>query len=100
MNDTESTATEYTDSAVTPDVLHAYRVKAINAVGLSSQSNFANVTPVQRTEPAQNSPATGTPQISGTAQVSETLTASTSRIADFDGLNKRRLQLPLDSKRR
>ena len=87
VNDTESTATQYTDSAVTPDVLHAYRVKAINAVGLSSQSNFVNVTPVQRTEPAQNSPATGTPQISGTAQVGETLTASTSRIADSDGLN-------------
>ena len=87
VNDTESTATEYTDNDVTPDVLHAYRVKAINAVGLSGQSNFANVTPVQRTEPAQNSPATGTPQISGTAQVGETLTASTSRIADSDGLN-------------
>ena len=87
VNDTRNTATEYTDSAVTPDVLHAYRVKAINAVGLSSQSNFVNVTPGQPTEPAQNSPATGTPQISGTAQVGETLTASTSHIADSDGLN-------------
>ena len=87
VNDTRNTATEYTDSAVTPAVLHAYRVKAINAVGLSSQSNFVNVTPGQPTEPAQNSPATGTPQISGTAQVGETLTASTSHIADSDGLN-------------
>ena len=87
VNDTRNTATEYTDSAVTPAVLHAYRVKAINAVGLSSQSNFVNVTPGQPTEPAQNSPATGTPQISGTAQVGETLTASTSGIADSDGLN-------------
>ena len=87
VNDTRNTATEYTDSAVTPAVLHAYRVKAINAVGLSSQSNFVNVTPGQPTEPAQNSPATGRPQISGTAQVGETLTASTSHIADSDGLN-------------
>ena len=34
-----------------------------------------------------NSPATGQPTISGTAQVGETLTASTSGIADDDGLN-------------
>ena len=34
-----------------------------------------------------NSPATGVPTISGTAQVGETLTASTSGIADADGLN-------------
>ena len=33
-----------------------------------------------------NSPATGAPTISGTAQVGETLTASTSGIADADGL--------------
>ena len=34
-----------------------------------------------------NSPATGLPTISGTAQVEETLTASTSDIADADGLS-------------
>ena len=34
-----------------------------------------------------NSPATGLPTISGTAQVGETLTASTSGIADADGLS-------------
>ena len=34
-----------------------------------------------------NSPATGLPTISGTAQVGETLTASTSDIADEDGLD-------------
>ena len=86
VNDTESTATDYTDNDVTPDVLHAYRVKAINAVGLSGQSNFVNITPGQPTEPAQNSPATGTPQISGTAQVGQTLTANTTGISDADGL--------------
>ena len=86
VNDTGSIATEYTDNDVTPDVLHAYRVKAINAVGLSGQSNFVNVTPTQPAGPAQNSPATGTPTISGMAQVGETLTADTSGIADADGL--------------
>ena len=35
-----------------------------------------------------NSPATGSPAISGTAQVGQTLTASTSGIADADGLSK------------
>ena len=86
VNDTGSTATEYTDNDVTPDVLHVYRVKAINAVGLSGQSNFVNVTPTPPAEPAQNSPATGAPSISGTVQVGETLTADTSGIADTDGL--------------
>ena len=86
VNDTGSTAAEYTDNDVTPDVLHAYRVKAINAVGLSRQSNFVNVTPTQPAEPAQNSPATGTPTISGTTQVRETLAADTSGISDTDGL--------------
>ena len=86
VNDTGSTATEYTDSDVTPDVRHVYRVKAINAAGLSSWSNFVRVTPTQPAEPARNSPPTGTPTIGGTARVGETLTADTSGIADDDGL--------------
>ena len=86
VNDTGSTATEYTDTDVTADVLHAYRVKAINAVGLSRRSNFVNMTPALPAEPAQNSPATGRPAISGTAQVGETLTADTTGIGDADGL--------------
>ena len=52
VNDTGSTATEYTDNDVTADVLHAYRVKAINAVGLSRQSDFVNVTPTQPAKPS------------------------------------------------
>ena len=87
VNDTGSTAAEYTDNDVTPDVVHTYRVKAINAVGLSRQSNFVSITPTQPAEPAQNSAATGTPTIGGTAQVGETLTADTSGIADADGLS-------------
>ena len=86
VNDTGSTATKYTDRDVTPDVRHAYRVKAINAVGLGKQSKFVSVTPTQPAERSQNSPATGRPTIGGTAQVGETLTADTSDIADADGL--------------
>ena len=86
VNDTGSAATEYTDNNVVPDELYAYRIKAINAVGLSRQSQFISVTPTQPAEPAQNSPATGTPTISGILQVGETLTANTTGIADADGL--------------
>ena len=86
VNDTGSTATEYTDRDVTPDVRHTYRVKAINAVGISRRSDYVRVTPTQPAEPSQNSPATGRPTIGGTVQVGEELTASTSGIADADGL--------------
>ena len=86
VNDTGITATQYTDNDVTPDVRHTYRVKAINAVGISKWSNYVRVTPTQPAEPSQNSPATGTPTIIGTAQVGETLTADTSAIVDDDGL--------------
>ena len=88
VNDTGSTATEYTDSEVTPDVLHAYRVKAINAAGLSKRSNVVKVTPVDPEQPSGNSAATGRPSIGGTPQVGETLTADTSGIGDDDGLTK------------
>ena len=86
VNDTGSTATEYTDSDVTPDVLHAYRVKAINAAGLSKRSNVVKVTPVEPEQPSGNSAATGRPSIGGTVRVGETLTADISGIADDDGL--------------
>ena len=42
---TGDTATTYTDTSVTAGVRHVYRVKAINAIGLSDQSNFARVDP-------------------------------------------------------
>ena len=67
---------EYTDNDVTPDVGHAYRVKAINGDGSGDAAC--------RTRP--NTPATGAPTIGGTAQVGETLAADTSGIADTDGL--------------
>ena len=43
--DTESTATTFTDTGVTAGVTHMYRVKAINAAGLSGWSNYVNPTP-------------------------------------------------------
>ena len=43
--------------------------------------------PTTTVAPRPNSPATGAPAISGTAQAGETLTASTSGIADADGLS-------------
>ena len=87
VNDTGSTATEYTDSEVTPDVLHAYRVKAINAAGVSERSNVVRVTPVEPEQPSGNSAATGRPSIVGTVRVGEVLTADTTGIGDADGLD-------------
>ena len=46
----------------------------------------ATPTPTATATATPNSPATGAPTISGTAQVGQTLTASTSGIADADGL--------------
>ena len=43
--DTQSTATTFTDTGVTAGVKHVYRVKAINAAGLSDWSNYVNPTP-------------------------------------------------------
>ena len=54
VNDTGSTATEYTDRDVTPDVLHAYRVKAINPAGLSGRSKFCQRKPLF--QPAETRP--------------------------------------------
>ena len=42
VNDTGSDATSYTDNTVEPEKAYEYRVKAINANGLSGQSNAAN----------------------------------------------------------
>ena len=52
VDDTGSSATEYTDRDVTPDVRHTYRVKAINAVGISRRSDYVRVTPTQPAEPS------------------------------------------------
>ena len=45
VENTGSTATTFTDTNVTAGVRYVYRVKAINASGLSQWSNFARATP-------------------------------------------------------
>ena len=45
VDDTNSTATTYTDTDVTAGTRHVYRVKAINDAGLSSWSNYVRVEP-------------------------------------------------------
>ena len=82
--DTGSTDTTWTDGEVTIGTRYVYRVKAINAAGLSGASNFDRGIP---TSPPENNAATGAPTITGTAQVGETLTADTSGISDGDGLD-------------
>ena len=43
--DTSSTATTYMDTNVKAGIRHVYRVKAINAAGLSRWSNYVRATP-------------------------------------------------------
>ena len=54
--DTASTDTTYTDTDVTAEIQHVYRVKAINAAGQSSWSNYANATPQQPQDTPQEVP--------------------------------------------
>jgi hypothetical protein len=42
-SDTGSSATTYTDNAVSAETRYTYRVKAINPAGTSNQSNYVNV---------------------------------------------------------
>ena len=85
VDDTGSAAAAYIDRDVSPEGSYVYRIKARNAAGLSGRSaHFRADTP---SAPAQNSPATGAPDIGGTARVGETLSADVSGIADSDGLS-------------
>ena len=98
------TTTSYTDREDRGTKLYVYRVRTTSPGGASSEySNdylwdapvvFVDPgeteqaeTPAGDGESGENSPATGAPAISGTARVDETLTASTSGIADQDGLD-------------
>ena len=89
---TGTDATTFTDTDVEPGVLYVYQVRAtidlFATLGEPSDPIEARVPERETsdTEQASNTPATGVPVISGTAQVEETLTASTSGIADADGL--------------
>ena len=73
------TGTTQTISGLTDGVRYAVRVVATNSIGDGLPSREVKTTP-------GNNSATGQPTISGTAKVGETLTASTTGIADADGL--------------
>ena len=79
--DTGSTDTAYAHMGLDPATTRHYRVSAINAVGTSDASNSDDTTTA-----STNTAPTGAPTITGTAQVGQTLTASTTGIADADGL--------------
>ncbi len=89
---TETDATTFTDTNVYPGVLYVYQVRATIDMfaTLGEPSNPIEARVPERdtsdTQQASNTRATGVPVISGTAQVEETLTSSTSGIADADGL--------------
>ena len=80
--DTGSTDTAYAHMGLDPATTRHYRVSAINAVGTSDASDSDDTT----TTASTNTAPTGAPTITGTAQVGQTLTASTTGIADADGL--------------
>ena len=65
-----------------------YTWKDVDVAWEGGQTVAARIVPASAlTGPAPNSPATGAPAITGTAQAGQTLTASTSGIADEDGLD-------------
>ena len=105
-NETDGdTGTSFTDSEDKGSKQYVYRVWAYSDWGLSRYSwrgdwAFNGGDPGGDPEPAEyippppvqrqggETPATGAPSISGTPRVGETLMASTSGIADADGLTK------------
>ena len=79
-----STGSTYTLDAAAEGKTVKVRVSFTDDAGNEETLTSAGTAAV---EARPNSPATGVPTISGTAQVGETLTASTSGIADADGLS-------------
>ena len=66
---------------------HSYYLTASSGVRTWTAYEDVASFKIQVRGAAANSPATGAPTVSGTARVGETLTASTSGIADEDGLD-------------
>ena len=91
VSEATETGTTHTITGLTGGVEYAVRVIASNDVGDGPASTEAKGTPAggvsEQTVEPENSAPTGLPSIGGTAQVGETLTASTSNIADEDGLD-------------
>ncbi len=73
----DPSSNSHTVTGLTESVEHTLRVTAFNVFG---DGEYAAVTML-------NSPATGAPLVSGIARIGETLTASSSGIADEDGLS-------------
>ena len=82
--------TDATDSTYTLAAADEGRTVRVKVSFTDDAGNGETLTSAETAavEAAPNTPATGAPAISGTAQVGETLTASTSGIADADGLTK------------
>ena len=70
-----------------------------NAEVLTSVAVIISPAPNTRAEPV-NAPATGAPAIEGSPTVGQTLTATTSKVADDDGIATSRLRLPVAGGRR
>ena len=89
---TESTytlKTADTDRTVSARVAFTDRggyAESLTGTATEQVAPSAHANPAPTPEPAQNSPATGSPAVTGTAQVGETLSADISRIGDADGL--------------
>ena len=79
--------TAFTDTDVEPEVLYEYRVKGVDPFGLTYDMSEPVEFRTTESTRADNSPATGAPAVIGVPQIGETLTASTSGIADQDGLH-------------
>ena len=82
-----ATASTYSPSIADQGKTVKVRVSFTDDAGNTETLTSAATAEVAGAPAEPNSPATGQPTISGTAQVSETLTASTSGIADADGLD-------------
>ncbi len=87
-NDSDiSGATNATYALVAKDEGKAIKVQVSFSDDADNEETLTSAaTDAVAAAPNPNSPATGVPTITGTAQVGETLTASTSGIADSDGL--------------
>ncbi len=90
--DTVSAATQYVDNTVSPETRYFYRVKAINAEGLSEWSGFARAdipsepdTSVPTNTPTPTATDTPTPTETATATATITATATTTATPTITG---------------
>lgn len=75
VTDTDSTATVYRDTTVASGAEYAYRVFALNGLGISAASNIDTVTVPDASDPSDPVPVTG--EASGDAEEADRALAST-----------------------